>query len=93
MKFQNKDLLAKTLNFLIYCKYYPEVMDNIMYFMIEEDKTLEEALSHFHCSSRLKHQMYKLISHQYHKRITQYNVHMYTKKKYGVEQNGQTLQK
>ena len=93
MKFQNKELLSQSINYLIYCKYYPEAMDNIMYFMIEEDKTLDEALSHFHGSSRLKRQMYKLISHQYHKRITQHNVHIYAKKKYGVKQNGQTLQK
>lgn len=93
MKFQNKELLSQSINFLIYCKYYPEVMNNIMYFMIEEDKTLDEALSHFHGSSRLKLQMYKLISHQYHKRITSYNVRVRAKRNKGIKLNGYEFQK
>lgn len=88
MKFQNKEILKQTLQFLIFCRYYPEAMNNIMYFMVEENKTLDETLSHFHCSSLLKCQMHKSISHQYHKSITSYNVRIRAKKNKGVKLNG-----
>ena len=40
MKFKNKELLVQSLQFLHDCKYYPEVMDNNIYSIIEENTTL-----------------------------------------------------
>lgn len=85
MEFKNKELLAQSIAHLIYCKYHPATLYHIKTLVIDKNESLKDVVSSINCAPRVKRNIYRLISHQYHKRITKHNVHMYTKKKYGVK--------